>query len=143
GGYMGNPALFPLIYACQSKDIMIVQINPLHREKLPTSAREILERVNEISFNSSLMREMRAVHFVTRLIDQGQLSGEQYKKLHIHIVEAQQAMVDLGASTKLNASLDFLLHLKGIGRETADGWLARHQDALNQYGTVDLVETFF
>jgi NTE family protein len=143
GGYMGNPALFPLIYASPSKDIMIVQINPLRRDKLPTTAREIMERVNEISFNSSLMREMRAVHFVTRLIDMGQLSGEQYKKLNIHIVESQEEMVGLGASTKLNADIEFLLHLKNIGRRTADEWLARHKDAINVHSTCDLVSTFF
>jgi NTE family protein len=143
GGYMGNPALFPLIYASPSKDIMIIQINPLRRDKLPTSAREIMERVNEISFNSSLMREMRAVHFVTKLIDMGQLSGEQYKKLNIHIVEAQDQMVDLGASTKLNADIEFLLHLKRIGREAASKWLAKNQDAVNVRSTIDLVETFF
>jgi NTE family protein len=74
GGYMGNPALFPLIYSCQSRDILIVHVNPLERPDKPMSAREIMNRVNEISFNSSLMREMRAVAFVTKLIDDGKLS---------------------------------------------------------------------
>ena len=66
GGYMGNPAIFPLIYGCESKDIVIVHINPVEREDPPRTAAEILDRVNEISFNSSLMREMRAISFVTR-----------------------------------------------------------------------------
>ena len=74
GGYMGNPALFPLIYSCLSRDILIVHVNPIERPDRPTSAREIMNRVNEISFNSSLMREMRAVAFVTKLIDDGKLS---------------------------------------------------------------------
>src|SRR5208282_1974832 len=68
GGYMGNPALFPLIYQCQSADILIVHLNPLYRGEIPRTADEILNRVNEVSFNSSLMREMRAVSFVTKLV---------------------------------------------------------------------------
>ena len=69
GGYMGNPAIFPLIYNCQSRDVVIVHINPIGRPDVPTTAVEILNRVNEISFNTSLMREMRAIAFVNRLID--------------------------------------------------------------------------
>ena len=72
GGYMGNPAIFPLIYECGSADVVVVHINPLARPDVPKTATEILNRVNEISFNSSLMREMRAIAFVTRLIDEGQ-----------------------------------------------------------------------
>jgi NTE family protein len=78
---MGNPALFPLIYSCQSRDILIVRVNPLERPDKPTSAREIMNRVNEISFNSSLMREMRAVAFVTRLIDDGKLNQGDAKRV--------------------------------------------------------------
>ena len=88
GGYMGNPALFPLIYSCQSPDILIVHINPIERPDKPTGALEIMNRVNEISFNSSLMREMRAVAFVTKLIDDGKLSQGDAKRVLIHSVSA-------------------------------------------------------
>src|SRR5437764_323358 len=74
GGYMGNPALFPLIYSCQSRDMLVVHVNPIERPDKPTNACDIMNRINEISFNSSLMREMRAVAFVTKLIDDGRLS---------------------------------------------------------------------
>ena len=75
GGYMGNPAIFPLIYGCESADVVIVHINPLFRDEVPRSADDILNRINEISFNSSLMREMRAVSFVTRLVTQKRVEG--------------------------------------------------------------------
>lgn len=142
GGYMGNPALFPIIYSCQSKDIVIAQINPLYREEIPTSARDIMDRVNEISFNSSLMREMRAVHFVTKLIDEGKLDAEQYKRMNVHIVTSQ-ALNDLGASTKLNSEPEFLEHLKRLGSLAADAWLEQNWGKIGETSTVDLVETYF
>jgi NTE family protein len=97
GGYMGNPALFPLIYSCQSRDVLIVHINPIERPDRPTSAREIMDRVNEISFNSSLMREMRAIAFVTKLIDDGKFNGDA-KRMLIHSVCADDVMRGLGAA---------------------------------------------
>jgi len=142
GGYTGNPAIFPLIYECGSTDVVIVQINPLFRETLPTSAREILDRVNEISFNSSLMREMRAVHFVTRLIDEGELDRHHYKRMNIHLIEADDELKPLGASSKLNAERAFLEHLKAIGRAACDAWLERNFDRIGKDATVDLVETY-
>jgi NTE family protein len=142
GGYMGNPAIYPLIYRCESADVVIVQINPLHREDIPTTAREILDRVNEISFNSSLMREMRAIAFVTRLIDDGKLAGDHYKRMKIHAIEADAQLKPLGASSKLNAETCFLEHLKAIGRDACERWLARNFDQIGVNSTVDLVETY-
>lgn len=143
GGYMGNPCIFPIIYGCESKDIIIVQINPLCREEVPTSARDIMDRVNEISFNSSLMREMRAIKFVTSLIDSGALSDKQYKRMLVHMIEAEEEIKRLGASSKLNADLEFLLHLKEVGRQSTDAWLARNFDRIGVDSTVDLATTFF
>jgi NTE family protein len=142
GGYMGNPAIFPLIYGCDNPDVLLVQINPMHRDEVPMKGRDILDRVGEISFNSSLMQEMRAVHFVSRLIDAGHLSPEHYKKLNIHMIEAEQELAPLGALSKLSTETDFLEHLFGIGRRAADTWLAKHFDDLNQRSTLDLAKTF-
>src|SRR5262249_25116295 len=89
GGYMGNPAIYPLIYHCESRDVVVVHINPLERPELPRSATEILNRINEISFNSSLMREMRAIHFVTDLIDAGTIREHRLKKMLIHGISAE------------------------------------------------------
>src|SRR4029077_17225563 len=73
GGYMGNPAIFPVIYGCESRDVVIVHINPVERARLPTTASEIMNHINEISFNSSLMREMRTIAFLTKLIDDSKI----------------------------------------------------------------------
>ena len=139
GGYMGNPALFPLIYsACQSRDIVIVHVNPIERPDKPTTAHEIMNRVNEISFNSSLMREMRAVAFVTKLIDDGKLSQDDVKRVLVHSVCADDVMRGLGAASKLNADVGFLRQLREVGRERARAWIDEHFDDLGSRSTVDI-----
>jgi NTE family protein len=142
GGYMGNPALFPLIYSCTSRDILIVHVNPIERPDKPTSAQEIMNRVNEISFNSSLMREMRAVAFVTKLIDDGKLSQGEAKRVLIHSVCADDVMRGLGAASKLNADREFLRQLHALGRERAQAWMDRHFDDLGSQSTVDIRATY-
>lgn len=138
GGYMGNPALFPLIYSCQSRDILVVHINPIEQPDRPTSAREIMNRVNEISFNSSLMREMRAVAFVTKLIDDGKLSQSDAKRVLVHSVCADDVMRGLGAASKLNGDGRFLGQLRALGRERAQAWIDHHFDDLGSRSTVDI-----
>jgi len=142
GGYMGNPALFPLIYSCETSDIVIVHINPLRREKLPRTAIEIMNRVNEISFNSSLMREMRAISFVTRLIDEGKVNSNDMKRLFIHGISTDDATSDLGVFSKLNGDWGFLTHLPDIGRRCADAWLKANFDRLGQESTVDIRQQY-
>ncbi|MCR9219294.1 MAG: patatin-like phospholipase family protein [Alphaproteobacteria bacterium] len=138
GGYMGNPALFPFFRTCSSDDVLIVQINPLERPDLPRTAREIQERLNEITFNASLMREFRAIDFVTRLLEEGRLDPVQYKHVLIHMITDSEALAPLGASSKLNAEWEFLLHLRDAGRRAAEGWLAAHFDDLGERSTVDI-----
>jgi NTE family protein len=142
GGYMGNPALFPLIYGCDSRDILVVHINPIERPDVPTNARDIMNRINEISFNSSLMREMRAVAFVTKLIDDDKLDQREAKRMLIHAIAADDVMHGLGVASKLNADWEFLTHLHDIGRERAQAWLEAHFDALNVRSTIDIRETY-
>ena len=115
GGYMGNPALFPLIYGCESRDIVVVHINPTERRELPRTAQEIINRINEISFNSSLFREMRAIAFVTKLIDDGKITDGSLKRMLIHAIEADDVMERLGPASMLNADWDFLTHLRDTG----------------------------
>ena len=138
GGYMGNPAIFPLIYGCDCKDIVIVHINPLERDEVPRTAMEIMNRVNEISFNSSLMREMRAINFVTRLIDGGIVDGKHLSRVFIHSVLADPVMKKLGVSSKLNADWNFLQHLHGAGRQYAAAWIDAAFDRLGVESTVDI-----
>jgi NTE family protein len=142
GGYMGNPAIFPLIYGCDSRDIVIVHINPLERTKLPTTASEIMNRINEISFNSSLMREMRAIAFVTKLIDDGKILDNSMKRMLIHGIEAADIMAELGALNKLNGDWDNLTHLMNVGRERADTWLQKNFGQLGEESTVDIREEY-
>lgn len=144
GGYMGNPSLWPLIYGCRSHDIVLVQINPLTREGVPRTAAEITNRLNEITFNASLMREMRAIAFAERLIDAGDThpAVARLKRMLIHMIEAEAAMEALGVASKMNTDLDFLLYLKELGRRTADRWLERNFAALNRYSSLDTRKIF-
>ena len=142
GGYMGNPAIFPLIYKCESRDVVIVHINPIERMETPTTARDILNRINEISFNSSLMREMRAIAFVTKMIDDGVIEDGRMKRMLIHAIEGQDFMRELGVSSKLNADWEFLTHLRDVGRERAETWLAQNFDAINRRNSIDVGEMY-
>ena len=142
GGYMGNPALFPLFSACDSADVLIVQINPVERPGTPRTAREILNRVNEISFNSTLLREFRAIHFVTRLLDEGKLDPTHYRRIKMHRISGDEALLPLGASSKLNAEWAFLRHLFDIGRRSASDWLDRHYDDLGERSSFDLTDLY-
>ena len=136
GGYMGNPAIFPLIYNCASRDVVVVHINPLYRRNLPRTAAEIIDRVNEISFNASLMREMRAISFVTKLTEQR--SFPSLRRMLIHSIAADEAIAQLGVSSKLNADRQFLIHLRDAGRRRAEEWLAANFALLGRQSTIDI-----
>ena len=138
GGYMGNPAIFPLIYHCGTEDVLVVHVNPIERPEIPKTAPEILNRINEISFNSSLMREMRAIDFVTRLIDEDHIKDMRLKRMRLHAISDETAMRALSVTSKLNADLDFLLALKAQGRKAGEAWLARHWAQVGRESTVDL-----
>ena len=142
GGYMGNPPIYPLIYGTDTPDVLIIQINPVEISEVPTTAREIFDRINTLSFNSSLMREMRAIHFVTKLIDQGHLDPARYKRVNIHTVGAGEEMARLGVSSKLNASSDFLFHLYQLGRSKAEAWLAASFDKVGRESSTDIAGAF-
>jgi NTE family protein len=142
GGYMGNPAIFPLIYNCASSDVVIVHINPLMREDIPKSAPAILNRINEISFNSSLMREMRAIAFVTKLVDENALKDKGLKRMNIHAIEAEDFMRGLGVTSKMNADWEFLTHLRDEGREAASAWIEKNFSSLNRESTIDVSSVY-
>ena len=142
GGYMGNPPIFPIFYSTAVKDVVIVQINPIERPQLPRTAREIDNRIDEISFNSSLIRELRAIEFVTRLIDDGKLPADEYTRVHMHRIENSGQLVPLSASSKLNTEWAFLTHLRDIGRNTAEAWLDEHAGSVGEASTIDLRAMF-
>lgn len=142
GGYVGNPPLWPLFDNAQSDDVIIVQINPMLRQGAPRSARDILNRLNEITFNASLMRELRAVDFVTRLMEDGRLEDTGYRRVLTHMIEDQEALAELGSSSKLNAETAFLEILFEKGRSAADSWLAKHYKDLGKRPTLDIRSVF-
>lgn len=142
GGYMGNPSLFPFHTQTESSDVLVIQINPIVREGAPKTAQEIMNRVNEISFNSSFLKELRAMEFVSRLIREGKLSSDDYRDTRVHIIENEDALKPLGASSKLNAEWSFLTHLRDLGRETATAWLAQNYDSIGKKSTVNLTDVF-
>lgn len=142
GGYMGNPSLFPFIEHTDTADIVVIQINPIVRKGTPKTPHEIQNRLDEITFNSSLLKELRAINFVTRLIDAGKLDEQHYRRERIHIIQNQDELIPLGASSKLNAEWKFLTHLKNIGRQTATKWLATCFDDIGVRSTVDLPDMF-
>jgi NTE family protein len=145
GGYMGNPVLFPLFYETESRDVIILHINPIERPGVPTLPHEIENRVNEISFNSSLIKELRAVAFVQKLLADGWLKEEHRDKLKhvlIHSVRADKALCDLSVSSKFSVDWDFLVQLRDRGRATAAEWLAINFDDIGQRSSVDLRAEF-
>ncbi|MEO1197640.1 MAG: patatin-like phospholipase family protein [Pseudomonadota bacterium] len=142
GGFMGNPPLFPLFYECNSDDTLLVQINPVERRTVPRSAREILDRVNEITFNSSLLRELRTIEFVGRMIREERLDPKKYRDVKLHRIDGGDDLIELSASSKLNAEWGFLRHLRDIGRMHASAWLDAHFDDIGKRGTLDLRTMF-
>lgn len=142
GGYMGNPPLYPLFYNTDCEDIVLIQINPIERDEVPKTTREIENRLNEITFNATLLRELRMVEFVSRLIDDGKLDPKEYMRIRMHKIGEAPEMHALSASSKLNLEREFLLHLRDLGRFTADEWLDENFDRIGKEGTLDL-RTFF
>lgn len=142
GGYMGNPPIFPLIYHCESRDVVLIMINPIVIDKVPTSARAIMNRINSLSFNSSLMREMRAINFVSRLIDDGFDDEGRLKKMLIHCIDVEEKMRELGESSKLNANWEFLMYLHELGRERGEAFLHAHYDKLGRESSTTIAERF-
>jgi NTE family protein len=145
GGYMGNPVLYPLFYYTQSRDVVILHINPIERPGPPKSAADIANRLNEITFNSSLIKEMRAVYFVQKLLDDGWIKDEFRDKLKyvlIHSVRADNALSDLSASSKMSSDWKFLTMLRDRGRALATEWLEHNYAHLGVRSTVDLKKEF-
>lgn len=142
GGYTGNPALYPLFEPGLPSDLLIVNINPLYRDDVPWEPMAIQNRVNEISFNSSLLRELRAIHFVQRLISTGHVEEGQMKRLFIHMISDDALMNELSVATKLVPNPVVLARLKTAGRAAAEAFLADHRDKIGRESSVDLPAMF-
>jgi NTE family protein len=141
GMYSGNPAIYPLVYECESRDILLVHITPAERPGVPTTSPAIMNRMQEISSNTSLIREMRMIASYNKLIEQGKMGGG--KRMLMHVIEAEEFIRAFSWSSRLNADWDFLQHLCNVGRARADQWLAANFDRLGLESTVDLDSRYF
>ena len=133
---MGNPAIFPVIYGCDARDVLLIHLTPTERTDLPTSSRAILDRMEEIVFNAGLMREMRVITMITQMIDEGKLSG--LKRMFLHLIEAEDITRGLSASSKMNFDWKFLTHLFAMGRVRTERWLTENFELLGVKTTFDL-----
>lgn len=138
GGYMGNPALYPLYTNSKSSDVLLIQINPIERKGVPKTAAAIQDRINEITFNATLLREFRTAEFVGRLVDDGRLPPTKYKHIRIHRIAMSDTLRDLQADSKMHASWDFFCMLRDAGREAGKAFLASHYADVGVRGTLDL-----
>lgn len=137
GGYSGNPTMTPLIRECSSSDTILVQINPIERPGTPRTAREIHNRLNEVTFNAVLMKELRGIALLRKAADPGSGEGKLWAKMRVHRI-ASDVMVDLGYSSKLLAEWDFFELLREEGRKTAQAFLDAHGQDLGRRSTLDI-----
>jgi NTE family protein len=138
GGYMGNPVLFPFFYETDTTDVVLIQINPIARKGTPTTVSEILGRIDEITFNASLLQEFRAIDFVARLKAEGRLEGTNYKSIRLHVIEAQDELNKFGAASKVRSDYDFFVQLRDIGRKAAQKFLDSHFDSIGVRATLNV-----
>ena len=139
GGYSGNPTITPLVRECRSQDTILVQINPVERPGLPRSARDILNRLNEVSFNAVLLKELRMIALLRQVAQPDNSENAKWADMRIHRISSD-VMVELGYSSKLNAEWEFLCMLRDEGRRAGDIFLSTHHDDLGRRSTFDLDE---
>jgi NTE family protein len=139
GGYSGNPTITPLVRECRSQDTILIQINPVERPGLPRSARDILNRLNEVSFNAVLLKELRMIALLRQVAQPDNSENAKWADMRIHRITSD-VMVELGYSSKLNAEWEFLCMLRDKGRRAGDVFLSTHHDDLGRRSTFDLDE---
>lgn len=140
GGYGGNPALYPFFETNRVEDLLLVQINPVTRDTTPVTATEIQNRIDEITFNATLLSEFRAIAFVKKLIATGKLGHGDYRDIRMHRIDADEALKGLTAASKVNAEWAFLEYLHDLGRSAAQDWLTENFDAIGVRQTLPIEE---
>lgn len=140
GGFAGNPTLVPLIMELESDDTILIPINPIERTTAPRSARDILDRVNEISFNAVALKELKMIALLRQVAEAGAADllpeARQWARMRMHLVR-NDVMVTLGYSSKLNAEWAFLAMLRAEGRKAAQAFLDQHGDAIGKRNTLN------
>ena len=138
GGYSGNPAMTPLISHCSSADLVLVQINPIQREKSPQTPTDIMDRVNELTFNASLLAQMRTIDFINRLLDSGRLDAARYKQVLLHRIDGGEALERYPASSKQSTDGTLIRELFELGHASAQRFLKSRFDDLGVRSTVNI-----
>jgi NTE family protein len=142
GGFSGNPAMHPLIYRCHAGDVVLVQINPLERNAVPTAGADIMERINELTFNASLLSQMRSIDFVNRMLERGNLDANRYRKVLLHRVDGGEALEAYPASSKSSADAALINKLHALGRECAQKWLKKRFEDIGKKTTIDIARDY-
>lgn len=142
GGFIGNPVFFPLIYNCDARDIILIQLNPTVRDTLPMTSQSIRDRLNEITNNASVIREMRAIQLISKLLDDGAIEKDRMKRMLMHVIKHEEIFQDLGWSSKLNTEWEFISHLHEHGRRTAKDWIKKNYDSVGNKTTAPIEEYF-
>jgi NTE family protein len=142
GGYSGNPAIHPLIYNCDSRDVVLVQINPIRRNNLPTNATDILDRLNEITFNGALIAEMRAIDFVKRLLAEGKLDPAHYKDVLMHRIDGGKELDAYSASSKAETGAELITRLHDLGKRSAGRWLQKKLPSVGVVSSINIAQDY-
>lgn len=142
GGFVGNPAIYPLIYECETPDILIIQLTVMTRPSLPMTSQQIIDRHKEITYNACLMREMRSINFISHLIDDGLLDPAKVKRLRVHLIRNEDIFSNLELSSAMEANWPFLEKLFQAGKATAANWLAQHYDSIGVKTTAEIEKDF-
>lgn len=140
GGYSGNPALHPLFHQPGCADILLVQINPIEHKELPSSAQDIHDRMNEVTFNASLLAELRAIDFVRRLLEEGRLDRDKYKSVRLHRIDGGTPLAEFGSASKTRSDLAFIRQLFDLGRTHGQRWLKKHRSDVGVRPTLSFQE---
>jgi NTE family protein len=145
GGYVGNPSLWPLFYHAQCRDILLVHVNPINRDQTPKTMPEIENRLNEITFNAALLKELRSIDFVKKLVHDDMLKDEykdQYKDILLHSIRTDDVMSDLDVDSKADTDWSFLTGLRDLGRVEAQKWLSAHFADIGKKATVEIQKDY-
>ncbi len=142
GGFSSNPAMHPLIYRCTAGDVVLVQINPIERNSVPQTSDDIADRINELTFNASLLSQMRAIDFVNRLLKSGSLDANRYRPVLLHRIDGGEALEAYPASSKASADGTVIDRLRDLGRLCAQQWLAKRFGDLGERSTVNIAKDY-
>lgn len=142
GGFIGNPAIYPLIYNCKTPDVVVIQIRRIHDSKIPTTVHDIQNRLGEITQNSCLAREMRSISFITKLLDDGIIPEGKIKRLHMHMIRDDDFFSGIERASGFCSDPDFLAYLHKAGKRAGKAWLKTNFDRIGKGSTADIDKDF-